>query len=208
MYIPHHFQFKNPLEKIAFMKQNSFATIITSINNIPFATQLPFDIDDSRDKPILCSHFAVSNKQAEYIEENTSLVIFSGPHGYISPVHYDKNENVPTWDYISVHAYGKAKIISEEWEKEKVLEKMIRFYEQNYLTQWKNLSDKYKKGMMKGIIAFEMEITDLQGIKKLSQNRTDNERMKIVRHLNNSNDTTEQELAKHIEGISKDKNRN
>ena len=99
MYTPNHFQFKDNTEKIAFMKQYSFATIITVKDNLPIATQLPFFIDNNSDKVILSSHFAVANEQSRYIEANTSLVIFTEPHAYISIVHYDKRESVPTWDY-------------------------------------------------------------------------------------------------------------
>nr|WP_068889231.1 FMN-binding negative transcriptional regulator [Pedobacter panaciterrae] len=77
MYVPNQFQFKDEAEKIAFIKQYSFATIINVNNNLPVATQLPFFIDDSEDQLILSSHFALANKQAQYLEENTSLVIFS-----------------------------------------------------------------------------------------------------------------------------------
>ena len=198
MYIPNQFQFKNEAEKIAFMKQYSFATIITNKEQIPIATQLPFYINDSSDKLVLTSHFALANEQAKYIEANTSLVLFTEPHAYISPLHYDKAESVPTWDYISVHAYGKAKILEEESSKIKVLEEMIRFYDQNYLAQWDRLSDKFKKGMMKGIVAFEIEVTDVQGQKKLSQNKTQPERDRIIKHLEESENTAEKDLATYI----------
>jgi transcriptional regulator len=198
MYIPNQFQFKNEAEKIAFMKQYSFATIITNKEQIPIATQLPFYINDSSDKLVLTSHFALANEQAKYIEANTSLVLFTEPHAYISPVHYDKAESVPTWDYISVHAYGKAKILDEESSKIKVLEEMIRFYDQNYLAQWDSLSDKFKKGMMRGIVAFELEVPDLQGQKKLSQNKSEAERHRIVEHLEKTDNTVETDLATYI----------
>ena len=201
MYTPNHFEFKDNAGKIAFMKQYSFATIITVKYNFPIATQLPFFIDNSSDKLILSSHFAVANEQSRYIEANTSLVIFTEPHAYISPVHYDKGESVPTWDYIAVHAYGKAKIIEDEVAKITALEQMIRFYEKDYLHQWESLSDKFKKGMMRGIVAFELEVTDLQGQKKLSQNKTEAERKRIVEYLEKSENTTEKEIADYIKKL-------
>lgn len=201
MYTPNHFQFKDNADEIAFMKQYSFATIITVKDNLPIATQLPFTIDNSSDKLILSSHFALANEQSRYIEANTSLVIFTEPHAYISPIHYDKRESVPTWDYIAVHAYGKAKVIVEEAAKIKALEQMIKFYEKDYLHQWDSLPDKFKKGMMRGIVAFELEITDLQGQKKLSQNKTEVERKRIVEHLDKSKNTAEKEIADYIKKL-------
>lgn len=201
MYTPNHFQFKDNAEKIAFMKQYSFATIITVKNNLPIATQLPFFIDNSSDKLILSSHFAAANEHSKYIEANTSLVIFTEPHAYISPAHYDKRESVPTWDYIAVHAYGKAKVIVEEAAKIKALEQMIKFYEKDYLRQWDSLPDRFKKGMMNGIVAFELEITDLQGQKKLSQNKTKVERKRIVEHLEKSENTAGKDIADYIKKL-------
>lgn len=201
MYAANHFQFKDNAEKIAFMKQYSFATIITVKDDLPIATQLPFFIDNSSDKVILCSHFAVANEQSKYIEANTSLVIFTEPHAYISPVHYDKRESVPTWDYIAVHAYGKAKIVDDETAKLQALEQMIQWYEKDYLQQWESLPDKFKKGLMQGIVAFELEVTDLQGQKKLSQNKTAVERKRIVEHLGKSANTTEKEIADYIKKL-------
>lgn len=203
MYIPSHFKFENEIDKVTFMKRYSFGTIITVKDDLPIATQLPFFIDDSSDRLMLISHFAVANEQAKYIEDKPSLIIFSEPHAYISPTHYDKKESVPTWDYISVHAYGTAKIITEEHLKLEALEQMIRFYEKSYMQQWQDLSDKFKTGMMRGIVAFELEITDLQGQKKLSQNKTEIEIQRITDHLQNSDNTVEKELAEFMKKYKK-----
>lgn len=193
------FKFNDEKEKIAFMKKYSFATIITNKNNIPIATQLPFVIKENSDKLFLSAHFGVANEQVKYIEDNISLVIFTEPHAYISPTHYEKNESVPTWDYIAVHAYGKCKILYNETEKVEAIEDMINFYEKDYHKQWDNLPEKYKNGMLKGIVAFELEVTELQGQQKLSQNKTKNEINKIVEHLKNSEFGVEKDLAQYIE---------
>jgi transcriptional regulator len=198
MFVPNQFKFDNQNEQIAFMKQYSFATIITANENVPVATHLPFVIDDSTGNLVLSSHFAAVNIQTKYIEANTSLVIFTEPHAYISPVHYDKHESVPTWDYIAVHAYGKARILDDENAKINVLEQMIKSYDENYLQQWNSLSDKYRKGMLRGIVAFELVVTDLQGQKKLSQNKTEIERQRIAEHLAKGENTGEKDLAEYI----------
>ncbi|WP_343561239.1 FMN-binding negative transcriptional regulator [Sphingobacterium sp.] len=198
MYVPKHFQFEDYTEQLAFMKEYSFATIISIKNNIPIATQLPFQIKEHADKLFLSSHFAVANEQAHCIVENRSLVIFSEPHAYISPMHYDKEESVPTWDYIAVHAYGIARIINNEQEKIEVLEQMIKSYDSGYLNQWQGLSDRFKKGMMQGIVAFELEVTDLQGQKKISQNKTAAERERIAAYLEKGDNPGEKSIAKSI----------
>lgn len=201
MYIPKQFEIEEEAEKIAFMKQYSFATIVTTKGDLPIATQLPFLITKNAGSLALSAHFALANEQTGYIEENTSLVIFSEPHAYISPVHYDKVESVPTWDYVAVHAYGKAKIVKDENEKIKALENMILFYEPGYLGQWNKLAEKFKKGMIRGIVVFDLEVTDLQGQKKISQNKTEMERERIAVHLEKSDVSSEKAIADYIRKI-------
>lgn len=198
MYVPRSFIFDNQPEQVAFMKQYSFATIVTIKGNMPIATQLPFFVDDSGDKLLLRSHFAVANEQVKYLSENPSLVIFTEPHAYISPSHYDKEESVPTWDYVAIHAYGTATLIQEEKAKLKVLEEAIQFYEPAYLAQWNSLSDKYRLGMLRGMVAFEIEVTDLQGQKKVSQNKNAEERKRIAEALAHSDIGVERDLATYI----------
>lgn len=201
MYVARQFEFEDKAEKIAFMKQYSFATIVTTKAGLPIATQLPFLITQKDDNIVLSAHFALANEQAGYIEEHTSLVIFSEPHAYISPAHYDKVESVPTWDYVAVHAYGKARIVHEENAKIEALEQMILFYEQGYLEKWNKLSDKFKKGMIRGIAVFDLEVTDLQGQKKISQNKTEIERERIAVHLEKSDVSSEKAIADYIRKI-------
>lgn len=198
MYIPQSFNFEGREGKVSFMKRYSFATIITPVNEIPVATHLPFVVTDTGDRLVLSSHFSAANKQAQQIALNTSLVIFNGPHAYISPKHYDKELSVPTWDYIAVHAYGKARTIEDTASKLALLEQMIGSYEQEYMKQWKNLPDHFKFNMLKGIIAFEIEVTILQGQKKLSQNKTVAERQRIIKHLEENTGSVEHELAQYI----------
>lgn len=198
MYTPHHFRFERNDEMVAFMKAYSFATIVTNKTDVPVATQLPFSVDNESGKIVLTSHLAMANEQAKYIENRISLVIFSEPHAYISPGHYDKRESVPTWDYMAVHAYGQARIITGEDAVLKILEQMIMNYEPGYLAQWRSLPDRYKAGMMKGIVPFEIEVSELQGQKKLSQNKTETERRRIVDALSKSDNSTERAIARHI----------
>ena len=197
MYIPKHFE-ADTREAIDFMQRYSFATLITSANNYPEATHLPFLIEQQGDTLILSSHFAKANPQAAGIEANIALVIFTEPHAYISPSNYEKQQNVPTWNYIAIHAYGQAKVVTDETRQLAVLEKMIRFYDQGYLQQWEGLPMDYKLKMIKGILTFDITVTDLQAKKKLSQNRTPIERDNIINKLNDSPHSNEQEIAAYM----------
>jgi len=146
----------------------------------------------------LTSHFAKSNEQWKDIETNKVLIIFSEPNAYISPKNYDKKLNVPTWNYISVHAYGEGKIITETDKVFKILESTIDNYEIDYEQQWNNLPEEYKLEMSKGIVAFEVVVTDLQAKKKLSQNKTVSEQNNIINSLSKSIDCNEKLIADYM----------
>jgi transcriptional regulator len=198
MYIPSFNKFPNEQEAISFMQRYSFATIVTADDDVPVASHLPFLVELRGDKIILLSHFAKANPQAGQIIGKSILVIFTEPHAYISPTNYEKETNVPTWNYLAVHAYGKAILIPEGEETATLLAKMISNYESGYLQQWSSLPVEYKQKMMKGIVAFEIVVDDLQSKQKLSQNRSASERDNIINSLDKSPDTNESEIAKYM----------
>lgn len=177
------------------MKQFSFATIITAKDNLPVATHLPFLIQVKDDNIVLTSHFAKANEHWAEIGNNRVLVIFSEPHAYISPANYDKELNVPTWNYISIHAYGTGKLLTETNQTFDILGATIDKYEKSYRKQWESLPEEYKMKMLKGIVAFEIVVSDLQAKKKLSQNRSETEKQKIIDSLSKSNNSNEKHIA-------------
>ena len=198
MYIPKINLATDQEEIVEFMKRFSFATIITSNNNIPIATHLPFLVSIRDEKIILTPHIAKVNDQSKDLENHQILVIFSEPHAYISPTHYDKELNVPTWNYISVHAYGDGKLITKTEEVFKVLDQTIENYESSFLEKWNSFSLEYKTNMAKGIVAFEISINDLQAKKKISQDKSETEEQKIIDALSKSSDSNEQYIAEYM----------
>jgi transcriptional regulator len=183
---------------IDFMKRFSFATIITSKNDFPIATHLPFVIKEENDKLFLFSHVAKQNEQWKHIEDSKVLVIFSEPHAYISPTNYEKDVNVPTWNYISVHAYGKGQLITRQEDVISLLESTIDNYEASYREQWNRLPEKYRSGQMMGIVGFKIEVTAIEAKEKLSQNKTLTEQQKIIDTLSVSKDTNERITAEYM----------
>jgi transcriptional regulator len=195
MYIPSFNKFEDKSEVIHFMRRYSFGTIITAVNNFPVANHLPFLIEERDDQIIISSHFAKANPQSLDIIDNNILVIFTEPHAYISPKNYEKETNVPTWNYIAVHAYGKAMLLEGEQAHMELLERTINTFEESYFQQWQALSPEYKSKMIKGITGFEIIVTDLQAKSKLSQNRTAKEQDNIINTLKTSNNTNESDIA-------------
>lgn len=180
---------------VAFMKQFSFAAVITSKDNIPSATHLPFLVTRRNNDIILTAHFAKANEQWKDISNENVLVVFMEPHAYISPKNYTEHPAVPTWNYIAVHACGKGVLITEMDKIHEVLDKTIDNYEPSYRRHWESFPDDYKSGMIKGIVAFEIIVTDLRAKKKLSQNRTEAEKDKIIDTLSKSSNTNEVLIA-------------
>lgn len=185
------------------MLRYSFATIVTVKNGVPAATHLPFLVKEKDGRIVLSAHFAKANPQSADIIDNNALVIFAEPHAYISPKHYEKEQSVPTWNYLAVHAYGKFTLLDGEENKAALLKEMIQFYEADYLKQWDGLPNDYKQKMMKGIVAFEIVVDDLQAKAKLSQNRTEKERENIINELNTARNSTEKEIAEYMSSLKK-----
>lgn len=203
MYIPSFNTFPDRQEVLSFMRKYSFGTIITSANNLPVATHLPFLIEEKGDQIIISSHFAKANPQALDVSGNANLIIFAEPHAYISPKNYEKDANVPTWNYIAVHAYGKARLLNGEQAHLDLLERTINIYEADYLKQWQELPNDYKSKMIKGIVGFEIIVTDLQAKSKLSQNRTEVEKENIIHSLSKSQFENGREIAQYMSSLEK-----
>ena len=203
MYIPKFNTFPDKNEVISFMRKYSFGTIITSENNLPIATHLPFLIEEKDGEIIISSHFAKANPQALDVNGNTNLIIFTEPHAYISPKNYPKEAEVPTWNYIAVHVYGKARLLNGEQEHLDLLERTIKNYEAAYFDQWQKLPHEFKSKMIKGIVGFEIIVTDLQAKSKLSQNRSEVEKENIIHSLSESPSDSEREIAQYMSSLKK-----
>jgi transcriptional regulator len=176
---------------VAFMRAHPFATLVSVVNGAPFATHLPLQIEVNGEQIIVSGHVAKTNPQWQGFDNAESLAIFGGPHAYISPSLYEKVESVPTWNYIAIHAYGTPTTITYASAPDKVrgmLEAMMQSYEPSYLAQWETLTEKFRTGMMQGIVAFEMIVTRLEGKYKLSQNRSLVDQSTVAEHLQEATD--------------------
>ena len=185
-------------EILSFMQHYSFATIVTVRNNLQTATHLPFTVRKRNNSIVLTAHFAKANLQWQQVTSNKALVIFAEPHAYISPRHYEKELTVPTWNYLAVHAYGQAKLLLNEGEALGALEEMITTFEPDYLAQWRRLPEEFKLKMLNGIVAFEVEVSELQASKKLSQNKTETERNRISDALAASSHDAEKRIGMYM----------
>jgi transcriptional regulator len=180
--------FKEPDDKVIveFMKHHPFAMLIGNSNGRAIATQVPLMIEEREDKLFLLGH--ITRKQDHHLvfEENKeALVIFTGAHAYVSATWYENKQNVSTWNYASVHARGTLTFLNEASLKD-ALRKLSLHYEK-YNTQsettFDNLPGDYTDRLVKAIIGFEIKVTSLDHVFKLSQNRDEKSYHHIMDHL-------------------------
>jgi transcriptional regulator len=196
VYIPEFNRIEDRAASLAFMKANPFAILVTSSHNGPLASHLPLLVEEKADRIILRGHFAKANHHWSGLEqEHESLVIFHGPHAYISPSLYEVRESVPTWNYAAVHVYGKGRLIKETVDAERILADLIAQFDPSYYQQWLTFSAEYRDKMLRRIVAFELEATRIETKFKLGQNRTPAEQQNLMQALECSPDTSVSGLA-------------
>ncbi|MBV8713711.1 MAG: FMN-binding negative transcriptional regulator [Chloroflexi bacterium] len=201
MYIPAHFK-ETTLEVLhALMREYRFATLISVLDGEPFATHLPILLDADRSEfGTLVGHMARANPHWHAFEPDAtpSLVIFQGPHAYISPSWYAAEQAVPTWNYTVVHAYGRPTVIEDPLRVRALLDETVETFESRFSQPWSTATqtEDYISGMARGIVAFEMLITRLEGKRKLSQNRPVEDAHNAAKALQSSGDAVEDALAR------------
>ncbi len=184
MYVPKYYKVSD-LEQIKeFIQHNSFATIVSIRKGKPIAAHIPVLLKKIENDYYLTGHLAYGNPLWKTFEEvQDILVIFNGPHAYISSSWYE-HENVPTWNYQAVHVYGKASLIEGialEQDLTSLLEKYESFRENPVL--WDKLSPELLQQEMKGIKGFKIKVEEVQAAYKLSQNRNASDYANIIKEL-------------------------
>ncbi|MFD2923929.1 FMN-binding negative transcriptional regulator [Halobacillus naozhouensis] len=194
MYIPKHFKVTDFDEIRDFIQTNSFGTILTTKQGKPIATHLPLELHKQGDDYYLTGHLAYANYQWKTFGDDPVLVMYQGPHAYISSSWY-KFENVPTWNYQAVHVYGTASLMSEQ-ELQEDLKSLLQKYEQHRENAafWGSFSPKTKK-QIKGIVGFKVKVQEFQAAYKLSQNRNKEDYDNIIEKLNKEIDLNSRQLA-------------
>lgn len=194
MYIPKHFKINDVEQIYEFIEKYSFATLYSTHKGEPYATHLPLIL--KKDENALYGHFARANGQWKDIGNQLALVIFQGPHCYISPSWYETTNAVPTWNYVSVHVYGKVDVIEDENVIFNSLDEMVTKYEKaDSPYNLKNVDTKYIEGMSKGIVAFKITITKMEAKTKLSQNHPAERQELIIQNLERSENPDDREVA-------------
>ncbi|WP_338872062.1 FMN-binding negative transcriptional regulator [Myxococcus stipitatus] len=199
MYIPRHFEERDAQRLLSLMSRHSFAVLVTvGEDGAPFATHLPFLVErDAAGDVRLLAHMALPNPQWRgFSAERDALVIFQGPHAYVSPRWYATTQQVPTWNYATVHAYGRPQVVTSRDETLRILRESTASYEPDNATAWRmEQAEERVARLLGGIVAFELRVTRLEGKFKLSQNKGPEDREGVIAALEQGGQPGDVELA-------------
>ena len=195
MYSPDYNRIEDRPEILAFLRANNFPVLITGTGGMLHASHLPVTIHEHGTQIVIDMHMAKNNPQWKEFFDDEVLVIFSGPHAYVSPRWYADKERVPTWNYAAIHAYGVPKINSDRKEKSASQRRLIESLDPEWLPKHDALSPKYVEMMLDGIVNFSIPVARLETRWKLSQNRGRKEMELIAAALEKSGDPGELALA-------------
>jgi transcriptional regulator len=192
MYLPDFFDEKDPAIIFDFIKNNSFATLISVHHGQPFVSHIPLLVEMRDDQLLLRGHVARANEHWEIIQKSPDIrVLFQGPHCYVSPTSYQQ-AGAPTWNYVAVHAHGSASVVKDTSDVKDIIEQLAQQHEQGRDKPW-NLD--YPEQMVQAIVGFSIDVYRLEAKFKLSQNRPPADREAVIRELSKLDDAQARAIA-------------
>jgi len=197
MYTPSFNRIADRALLLEAMRTYSFAILCGPQGNAATplaATHLPLVVKDEGEHGVLEGHFAHANPHWKALAGRESLVVFSGPHSYVSPSLYTDSFSVPTWNYIAIHVYGQLSLIEDAAGKDAVLTSLMNVHEPAVANAWHDQPESFRRSMLAGIVAFRIPIARIEGKFKLSQNRASEER-RNVQEAHSTGTSDEQALA-------------
>lgn len=172
MYVPKHFAHDDEADLFAVMREHSFATVVASVDGDPFATHAPVRAQQADDGTVTIEgHVASANPHARALDGARTLVVFRGPHTYISPTLYRSPGRVPTWNYIAVHATGTARTVDDPEAKHAILRRLIADHEPTFNARFEAFEARPRDALLNAITGFTIVVDKLQGKFKLGQHR-------------------------------------
>lgn len=199
VYNPRSYRNDNLPDLHAFMARYNFAALFTHQNGRSFSTHLPFMVDPDRGpNGTLIAHMARANPHWRAFEGAApSLVVFMGPHAYISPAWYQQQETVPTWNYTLVHAQGTPQLVEDRAALRAMVMRLVAQHESPLGNPWDLArAEAVMDAELAGIVGFEIPIDRVEGKFKLNQNRSAEDRWGVVRALEGSSHPDEREIAR------------
>jgi transcriptional regulator len=199
LYRPAHYQVQEESHVRDFVSAHPFATLVCPQAGAVSVTHLPLLLSaGSSPQMTLAGHVAVRNPQADDLRTGREvLAIFQGPHAYVSPLWYEDPAEVPTLNYIAVHAHGTPQVVADREKTVQYFELLNDYYEAHRSPRWsvQYLSAGFMDRMLQEIVAFEVRVTSVEAKFKLSQNRRPADRANVRRNLAASGDALDAEIV-------------
>ena len=184
MYTPKHFKENDHEVLHGLMRRYSFALLVSAKDGAPVGTHLPLHVEETGTTGMIYGHVARANGHWRQFDGATdAMAVFQGPHSYISPNWYADDGLVPTWNYATVHAYGRPQAIEDAGETTDILWRLVEANESDATGNWSMSrlpADEVKK-QLKGIVAFRMPIERLEGKFKMGQNKSPDDALAAAR---------------------------
>lgn len=182
MYIPKHFEETDTAKLLGLIEQYPFSMLVTTNDGVPFVSHLPLVVEAVTDLKVV-GHMAKSNEQWEHFNGGAeALAVFQGPHAYVSPSWYD-GPGVPTWNYAAIHLYGKPEIVAGKERTRNIVHSLTEKFEISQKTPW---APEYPPRLLDAIVGFEIKVSRIEGKYKLSQNRSEADRGRVIGALESS----------------------
>jgi len=190
MYSPPYNRVEDRAELLAFMRAHNFPILVTGTGGALHASHLPVTVHEQGSKIVMEMHMAKNNPQWQEFFDDDVMVLFAGPHAYVSPRWYAEEERVPTWNYAAVHVYGVPQLISDREAKYDSQRRLIEGLDPQWLPKFDALRREYVDLMLDGIVNFSIPAARIETRWKLSQNRGRREMELIAAALETSGDSS------------------
>lgn len=194
MYLPKLYREEEKKNIQDFLRRNNFAAIVSFDGVRPVTTHIPTElVENDQGELVIYGHMSRANPQWQTFGENQVLLIFQGPHAYISARWYN-HVNVPTWNYTIIHVYGRVKEIQGE-ELYALLSRLVYNHESTTSYRLETLPQDFVQREINGVYGFAVEVQSIDAGFKLSQNRNDEDFWNIVSELEERADGDSKAIA-------------
>lgn len=203
MHVPSRYDMSDRRTLLEFIRRYSFGLLVggSGETEAPMATHLPMLVEEREEHMVLTGHMARANPQWKEVDGRQVLAVFSGPHAYISPAWYGETNVVPTWNYMSVHVFGRFEVISDTDAALVHLGQAVDYFEASASEPWRleSTDPEFQRSLAVAIVAFSIRVDQIQGAWKLNQHHPESRRASTIAGLRRRSLGDDLEIADQME---------
>jgi len=198
MYLRRTFTVTDRETQLNVIRDVGWGCMFGSADGIPIASHLPFLVVGELGEEMLEGHMSRANPHWETFADSAEmLVVFQGPHTYVTPSLSTAESALPTWNYVAVHIYGRPVIVDAPGEVRALITRLVNFRESRLDVPWQleSLDEHWVDERLRGIVSFQIPIERMEATFRLMQNRSLEDRQRVADALAESDDTSAQDVA-------------